>query len=134
APGRRPFEVIRARAGQEVGTDGFPLAKESGEPLEEARVDAITASLDLSLIEDPCFKRRWAITPKELAGQVLTFEDRWGEAVTNALTDALENLVQETCGVSTLTRSAIVERFSRPLGHLELARTIGADVERFVAK
>jgi hypothetical protein len=107
--GLRPFEVLLARNGVRFGIDGQSL--DGSRDDVDTFVAAIRSSRDLALIESPDYKRRWLITPKHLAGRVLTFEDRLTEAAAAALADTCEKVLRHRCQNGKLvTRREVIEQ------------------------
>lgn len=90
--GARPFEVLLARSGRSIGIDGQQL--DGTFDRFDAVVEAIRESTEIRLIEAPDYKRRWAITPKNLAGRVQTFQDRLRDAATERAADICEQVVR----------------------------------------
>ncbi len=143
--GSRPFEIAAARRGSATGTDGQPLSggpPPSWEPARNARwehrIAALDSSRDLSLIEQPDYKRRWCITPKDLGGRVLTFQDRAEAHLRNVALDLIEREVRTVTQPTTLraisdrlaadaSASAILEVCGKDHSALEVIRNLIAD-------
>ena len=95
--GHRPFELRLARRGLTTGIDDHRLSPTLPDHLPdwlaklwEKRCQSLDASAELRIIETPDYKRRWFITPKHLAGTVLTFERRARETLSRILFEELE--------------------------------------------
>lgn len=95
--GHRPFELRLARRGLTTGIDDHRLSPTLPDHLPdwlaklwENRCQSLDASAELRIIETPDYKRRWFITPKHLAGTVLTFERRARETLSRMLFEELE--------------------------------------------
>ncbi|WP_437481818.1 BREX-2 system adenine-specific DNA-methyltransferase PglX [Sorangium sp. So ce1014] len=95
--GARPFELALARIDHSVGIDGQPLLPRlpATSPSElamlwEDLVALIQASPELRFIETPEYKRRWVITPKDMAGRAVAFEDGVRDRVHVWLADCIE--------------------------------------------
>jgi hypothetical protein len=110
--GARAFEVAQARSGLHLGIDG-QILDASGAGMDEF-VDAIQQSSCLSVIERPEYKRRWQITPKSLAGRVLTFEDRLRQAATDVVAQSTEVLLQRSASTNRCVAArAVVDDATR---------------------
>ncbi|MDQ3341062.1 MAG: BREX-2 system adenine-specific DNA-methyltransferase PglX [Myxococcota bacterium] len=95
--GTRPFEIVLGTSGEVVGIDGHALAIDSSRikdphlpAIVKHRTERIRENGELATIEVAHYKRRWAITPKDLAGRVIRFEDKVRHALVHALHDRLE--------------------------------------------
>ncbi|MBK7581101.1 MAG: BREX-2 system adenine-specific DNA-methyltransferase PglX [Myxococcales bacterium] len=100
--GHRPFELRLARRGLATGIDDHRLSPTLPDHLPdrlaklwENRCQSLDASAELRIIETPDYKRRWFITPKHLAGAVLTFERRARETLSRMLFEELERGLSE---------------------------------------
>ncbi|WP_437894622.1 BREX-2 system adenine-specific DNA-methyltransferase PglX [Sorangium sp. So ce124] len=142
--GGRPFELLLARNGQAVGIDGqalLPQLPPSCSPetaaLWEDLVSTITASPELSVLETPDYKRRWCITPKDMGGRVLTFEDRMRDRLQSWLADRIEAIFRESQARFSLRQ--LLERLSLDVSfgvaaqHWSGATDLDAVVAAFVA-
>lgn len=95
--GARPFEIIQARQGREVGVDSQRLLDALPPDTDprvvniwESRISIIERSAALSLIENENYKRRWLLTPKHLAGKVESFAIRLEARLTELLAEVVE--------------------------------------------
>jgi hypothetical protein len=130
--GSRPFEIAAARRGTTTGTDGQPLSGSTPamwEPARkgswERRIAAIGSSRDLSLIEQPDYKRRWCITPKDFGGRVLTFQDRAEAHLRNVVLDLVEREVRTAAQPTTLR--AISDRLGADASACAILEVCGKD-------
>ncbi len=128
--GGRPFEVLAAQRGQTIGTDGQPLQLSpppgADAALWTAQMETISGSPELSLIESPDYKRRWAITPKDLGGRVLTLHDRIQETCLALLEERVERHLSDFAG--PVSRKVIVEAALRAGDIVSLSRWLLLDV------
>lgn len=111
--GARPFEILQARSGRELGVDGQHLMRSlppetdgKGAAVWQARIAAIERSSSLALIEHENYKRRWLLTPKHLAGRVETFADRLADRLRLLLGDLVEFVVRKRTQPFDLARVA----------------------------
>lgn len=111
--GARPFEIRMARRGVSKGLDEQPLfnaipegASSRLREVWEQRLVLLEENSSLQLIENPNCKRRWFVTPKELAGRVETFEDRIASSLQTRLLDSLEETLSSNSEVTTTSRLA----------------------------